>query len=289
MDPTEPRQDHGEPTAIALIEEQAEARIRRVWHDGRWHFSVIDVIGLLTDSSRPRRYWNDLKKRLTDDEGFAELSARIGQLKMQSADAKYYRTDAADTETVLRIIQSIPSPKAEPVKQWLAKVGARRLEEVTQPLPPTIAPAEIAGLTKPDPQAPALAWADYYEALATLYRRQVTYEAHLLDIDAQLDEHAEQIGELHSRMEGIEEITRLVPEILERLGPETLTPEHQRTVQNAAKRLHEVGGYSYATIYAELGERFHVARYDQIPEARWEDVMEWLRVRIDAAEKRRER
>jgi hypothetical protein len=85
------------------------------------------------------------------------------------------------------------------------------------------------------------------------------------------------------------QVLAAVPEILERLGPETLTPEHQRTVQNAAKRLHEVGGYAYPTIYTELGEHFHVSRYDQISEALWEEVMEWLGMRIDAAEKRRER
>jgi hypothetical protein len=287
MDPTEPRQDPSETTAVALIEEQAEERIRRIWRDGRWYFSVIDIIGVLTDSSRPRKYWNDLKKRLTDDEGFMELSAKIGQLKMTAQDGKQRETDAADSETLLRIIQSIPSPKAEPVKQWLARVGARRVEEVMQPLPPAITPAEIAGLTKPDPQAPALVWAEYYEALATLYRRQATYEARLIYFDAQLNEHTEQIGELHSRIESLEAGQRLLPEILERLGPETLTPEHQRTVQNAAKRLHEVRGYAYATIYAELGEHFHVARYDQIAEARWSEVVAWLQQRLDAAEKRR--
>jgi hypothetical protein len=106
-------------------------------------------------------------------------------------------------------------------------------------------------------------------------------------IDATLSQHEHQFGQLHSRLESHEEVLRLVPEILERLGPEALTPEHQRTVQNAAKRLHDVAGYPYASIYAELGGHFHVAKYDQIPEARWEDVTEWFRVRIAAAEKRR--
>ena len=123
-----------EDTALSVIEEQADASIRRIWQDGRWFFSVIDLIGVLTDSARPRKYWNDLKKRLTDEEGFSELSAKIGQLKMLSADGKYYRTDAADRETVLRLIQSIPSPKAEPVKQWLARVGVERLEEHSRPI-----------------------------------------------------------------------------------------------------------------------------------------------------------
>jgi predicted fused transcriptional regulator/phosphomethylpyrimidine kinase len=106
-------------------------------------------------------------------------------------------------------------------------------------------------------------------------------------IDATLTQHEHQFGELLARLESTEEVLRLVPEILERLGPEALTPEHQRTVQHAAKRLHDAGGYAYATVYAELGEHFHVAKHGQIPEARWQDVAEWFRVRIATAEKRR--
>jgi hypothetical protein len=101
--------------------------IRRQWVNDRWYFSVVDVVAILTDSETPRRYWSDLKRKLRD-EGF-ELYEKIVQLKMRSLDGKNYATDAADTETLLRIIQSIPSPKAEPFKQWLAKVGAERIEE----------------------------------------------------------------------------------------------------------------------------------------------------------------
>lgn len=105
--------------------------IRRQWHDGRWFFSVVDVVGLLTESPEPRRYWSDLKRRV-EDEGFRELYAKCVQLKMRSLDGKTYVTDAADVETMLRIVQSIPSRKAEPVKQWLAKVGTERLEEIAE-------------------------------------------------------------------------------------------------------------------------------------------------------------
>lgn len=121
----------GQVLMISSLDEQAEAQIRRVWHEGRWFFSVIDVIGLLTDSPRPRKYWSDLKVNLAS-EG-SEVSARVGQLKMTAADGKQRLTDAADTETLLRIIQSIPSPKAEPFKQWLARVGVERLEEMENP------------------------------------------------------------------------------------------------------------------------------------------------------------
>ena len=95
---------------------------------------MIDVIAILTDSHAPRKYWTAMKARITE-EGFVQASTKCRQLKLQAADGKYYQTDAADVETLLRIIQSIPSPKAEPIKQWLAKVGARKLEE-TYPPPP---------------------------------------------------------------------------------------------------------------------------------------------------------
>ena len=98
-----------------------------------WYFSVIDVITAVTDSMRPRKYWNDLKKKLINEEK-SQLSENIGQLKMQSPkDGKYYRTDAANTEQVLRLVQSIPSPKAEPFKLWLAEVGRERIDEVFDP------------------------------------------------------------------------------------------------------------------------------------------------------------
>jgi len=108
--------------------------IRRQWHDGRWFFSVVDVVLLLTDTAAPRQYWYDMKRRI-QDEGFRELSAKCLQLKMRSLDGKLRETDAADVETMLRIVQSIPSPKAEPIKQWLAQEGARRLDEVAGELP----------------------------------------------------------------------------------------------------------------------------------------------------------
>lgn len=104
--------------------------IRRQWYAGRWFFSVVDVVAVLTDSDAPRRYWSDLKRKLRT-EGF-ESYENIVQLKMRSLDGKHYATDAADAETMLRIVQSIPSPKAEPIKQFLAKAGAERLEEVAE-------------------------------------------------------------------------------------------------------------------------------------------------------------
>ena len=110
-----------------------QKQVRRTWDVEKelWYFSVVDVIEILTDTQRPRKYWNDLKKKLSE-EG-SELSEKIGQLKMKSSDGKSYLTDVLDTENILRLIQSIPSPKAEPFKLWLAKVGYERIEETEDP------------------------------------------------------------------------------------------------------------------------------------------------------------
>lgn len=110
---------NGDDQAILPFDDGSAGRlIRRVWHEGRWYFSVVDVIAVLTDSDIPRRYWSDLKRKLHDDEGFSQLYEKIVQLKLRSPlDGKKYATDAADTETMLRIVQSVPSPKAEPIKQ----------------------------------------------------------------------------------------------------------------------------------------------------------------------------
>lgn len=99
----------------------------------KWYFSIIDIISILTESKNPRRYWSDLKIKLSDEEGFSQLYEKIVQLKLESTDGKKYSTDCADVETLLRIIQSVPSKKAEPVKQWLAKVGYERMKEMADP------------------------------------------------------------------------------------------------------------------------------------------------------------
>ncbi len=116
-------------TSVALFQEKT---VRRVWFEDRWFFSIIDVIAILTDSDRPRKYWSDLKTKLIK-EGYVEVSEKIGQLKMEAPDGKMRVTDAVDTTTLLRIIQSIPSPKADPFKRWLAEIGTQRLEEIENP------------------------------------------------------------------------------------------------------------------------------------------------------------
>lgn len=117
-------------TTLKIFENQ---NIRTVWDSEKedYYFSIIDIIKALTDSSRPRKYWNDLKNKLRE-EG-SELSDKIGQLKMKSQDGKFYKTDVLDTKVILRLIQSIPSPKAEPFKLWLAKLGSERIDETFDP------------------------------------------------------------------------------------------------------------------------------------------------------------
>src|ERR1700730_14800220 len=108
-------------------------QIRKVIHNDEWHFSIIDIIEILTESSNPRRYWSDLKRNLTENEGVNQLYDKIVQLKLIVNDGKMRETETANTETIFRIIQSIPSPKAEPFKRWLAKVGYERIQEIEDP------------------------------------------------------------------------------------------------------------------------------------------------------------
>ena len=108
-------------------------KIRSSWNEEeeKWYFSIIDIVGVLTDSPDPRNYWKVLKHRLKK-EGNQSVT-NCNQLKMESSDGKFYNTDVADTEQLLRLIQSIPSPKAEPFKVWLAKIGYERIEESQNP------------------------------------------------------------------------------------------------------------------------------------------------------------
>lgn len=116
--------------SIKLFEER---EIRAHWDEEKeeWYFSIVDVIAVLTDSANPRKYWSVLKTRLKK-EG-SQLATNCSQLKMCSSDGKYYKTDVADTKQLLRLIQSVPSPKAEPFKLWLAEVGHERIEEIIDP------------------------------------------------------------------------------------------------------------------------------------------------------------
>jgi len=118
-----------ETTKIALFKGN---KVRKIIYKNEWWFSVVDIVGILTDSNKPRVYWNAMKTRIKASDGI-ELSTICRQLKLESPDGKKYNTDCATTENVFRIIQSIPSPKAEPFKRWLAKVGYERVKEIEDP------------------------------------------------------------------------------------------------------------------------------------------------------------
>jgi DNA-damage-inducible protein D len=109
-----------------------DTKIRRTLHNDEWWFSIIDIVGVLTDSSNPRDYWYRMKIRLTEEDK-AELSTLCRQFKLEAPDGKMRETDCANTEGIFRIIQSIPSPKAEPFKRWLAQVGYERVKEIEDP------------------------------------------------------------------------------------------------------------------------------------------------------------
>ena len=111
------------------------SQIRSIWDKEKeeWFFSVVDIVQALTSSSNPRRYWSDLKRKIRDDEGGIELYEKIVQLKLKAPDGKMRETDATDMQGIFRIIQSVPSPKAEPLKMWLAEIGKERIDEIIHP------------------------------------------------------------------------------------------------------------------------------------------------------------
>jgi len=115
---------------IVVFQEQA---IRRTWRQKEWWFSVVDVVGVLSGSNIARRYWSDLKRKLAQEAGSDQPYEKIVQLKLTAPDGKQRDTDCANTETLLRIVQSIPSPRAEPFKRWLAQVGYERIKEIENP------------------------------------------------------------------------------------------------------------------------------------------------------------
>ncbi|MHB9097717.1 MAG: BRO-N domain-containing protein, partial [Syntrophales bacterium] len=110
-----------------------EKTIRRIWQNNEWWFSVIDVVGVLSESDNPKRYWSDLKRKMVQESGMAQPYEKIVRLKLKAPDGKQRETDCANTKSLFRIIQSIPSPKAEPFKQWLSKVGYERVQEIEDP------------------------------------------------------------------------------------------------------------------------------------------------------------
>jgi hypothetical protein len=254
--------------------------------DGCWYFSVIDVVGVLTDSDAPRKYWHAMKQRITE-EGFVEASTNCRQLKMTASDGKQRLTDVADMETLLRVIQSIPSPKAEPIKRWLAKVGAKQLQDT---LPGDTMNANSLGSAiarewqrRPEETADSLAWAEYLERLAALYRKQAYVESRLEYVEARTHDQDARLISLQKRVENLETGGTVLPELLERLGPERMRPEHQEMVKRWAGELHRLSGVDYNSIYQDLNDDFQVDRFSDIRESEWERLEVWFHERITLA------
>ena len=276
--------------AMEIIEEQADKTIRRAEIDGIWFFSIIDVVAILTDSSNPRYYWADMKRRITS-EGFTQLLAFCQQLKLVSSDGKQYKTDAADTETLLRIIQSIPSPKAEPIKQWLARVGAKVVhKKVAASSPPSVVVAttveEVKAL-QPTDDAGALSWAEWHEHMARVYREQAQIDSRLRLVEVTVRSHEQRIDELALQLERIEQAQEMLPDLIERLRPEQLTPEHQSLVRRWVQELHFLTGWHYNMIYQDLVSDFAINDFSDARDQDWERIAGWFRHRLAEARKRR--
>jgi len=269
---------------VAVIEEQADATIRREEVDGIMYFSVIDVIAILTDSAAPRKYWNAMKARITE-EGFVEASTKCRQLKLLASDGKARTTDAADTETLLRIIQSVPSPKAEPIKQWLARVGAKAIRLATPEVPVSLG-SSIAEVQQHKPaDDDLLGMADWYEQLARVYRQQANLESRLRFVESASRSQGLQLEELESRLQRIEEAHELLPGFLEILRPERLTPQHQSLVRRWVMDLHHLTGWQIDVIYQDLVTDFALETFSDARESDWERIATWFRERLAESRK----
>jgi hypothetical protein len=272
--------------SVAVIEEQADATIRRDEVDGTMYFSVIDVIAILTDSAAPRKYWNAMKARITE-EGFVEASTKCRQLKLRASDGKARATDAADTETLLRIIQSVPSPKAEPIKQWLARVGAKAIRLATPGVPVSLG-SSIAEVQQHKPaDDDLLGMAEWYEQLARVYRQQANLESRLRFVESASRSQGLRLEELASRLERVEEAQELLPGFLESLRPERLTPQHQSLIRRWVMDLHYVTGWHVNVIYQDLVTECELEAFGDARESDWERIAAWFRGRLAEARKPR--
>jgi hypothetical protein len=168
-------------------------------------------------------------------------------------------------------------------KREAADVLYRHFSQPRQQLTPLVPSEPIAQPTTPAIDAPRDIWRAYHRDMLTWLDWQDDVERFRLQTQARLDDHDAQLGELHERVEGQEEIARMLADAITKLGVQNLTPTHQASVKQMASRLHTMSNVSYATIYGELNHDFHVPKYADIPDEHYEQVMTWFRQRIDAA------
>ena len=122
-----------EEAQLTIIEQFENNSIRKVWHEGEWWYSLVDVMTIFAGTNRARKYWSDLKKKIVEEEEYSELSEKIGQLKFEASDGKRYKSDAGSFTTIARVLQSIPSPKAEGFKQWLSSLATEEAQAIDDP------------------------------------------------------------------------------------------------------------------------------------------------------------
>jgi BRO family, N-terminal domain len=277
--------------ALAVFEEQADATIRRAEINGVWYFSVVDVVSVLTDSTAPRQYWMDTKKRMRVSDSWKETSENLLQLPLLAADGKPRLTDCANTETLLRIIQSIPSPKAEPIKQWLAKVGADNLEAerrpVRMPAPPSASPIAAAWVTSRPADDDLLGWAEFLERMALVYRQQASLEARVRYVETASRGHESRLDAVELRLDAVEQSQKQVPELLDLLRPEQLSPLHQTMLSRWVNDLAHLTGWHITMIYQDLVADFAYHSFSDAGESDWQRIADWFQARLEAARKRR--
>jgi hypothetical protein len=227
-------------------------------------------------------------KRYIKSEGFLEVSQKVRQLKLPSSDGKHYSTDAADVEVLLRIIQSIPSPKAEPIKQWLAKIGAQHLEspeQVTVPTPTTS--IAQAWTTERPPDGDLLSWAEFLERPAIVYRQQASLESRVRYIETAAQSVERRLDSIQLRLDELEKAQSTLPELLDLLRPEQLSPLHQTMVRRWVNDLARLTGWHITMIFQDLVADFAYHSFGDAKESDWARIQDWFQTRFEAARKRR--
>jgi hypothetical protein len=277
--------------ALAVFEEQADATIRRAEIDGVWYFSVVDVVAVLTDSTAPRQYWMDTKKRMRVSDGWKETSENLLQLPLLAADGKPRLTDCAGTETLLRIIQSIPSPKAEPVKLWLARVGTSHLEAergpVEMPTPAPASPIASAWVTGRPADGDLLGWAEFLERMALVYRQQASLESRVRYVETASQGYERRLDTLELRLDAVEQSQQQLPELFDLLRPDQLSEMHQTMVRRWVNDLAHLTGWHISMIYQDLVADFRYQSFTDAKESDWQRITDWFQTRLETARKRR--
>jgi hypothetical protein len=233
----------------------------------------------------------DTKKRMRVSDGWKETSENLLQLPLLAADGKPRLTDCANTEMLLRIIQSIRSPKAEPIKRWLANVGAEHLETERQPVemptPPAASPIAAAWITGRPADDDLLGWAEFLERMAIVYRQQATLESRMRYVETASHGHETRLNALELRLDAVEKSQHQLPDLFELLRPEELSQVHQTMVRRWVNDLAHLTGWHITMIYQDLVADFRYGTFTDAKESDWQRIAEWFQARLEAARKRR--